>query len=150
MPIAERRQYAVDEALLEGWIAFAEGRWDDVTIALGPAATSGPGPWFVGRPAIRWLVAQAHERAGRKEEAVRAYERVLDPTRQHHDVWTWSPLLWAFAQERLAVLNAEAAHPDAAKAHLEALEGAWQEADPALRTRLEAARQAVARAAKPS
>jgi len=148
--LGERRRYAVDTSLLEGWIAFAEKRWDDVVVDLGTETTEGPGPWFVGRPAIRWLVAQAHERAGRTEDATRAYELVLDPRRQHHDVWTWRPLLGPFAHQRLAVLYAKSGHVDDAKRHLEALEKAWEAPDPSLKPLLDAARRTVESAASTS
>jgi hypothetical protein len=142
-PVAEKRRYAVDAALLDGWIAFAEKRWDDVTRTLEPSMTQGPGPWFVGRPAIRWLVAHAHERAGRTDDAIRAYQAVLDPTREHHDVWTWWAVLWPFAHERLAILEAGAGRMDEARKDLQELESAWSAADPALQKRLEDTRRAV-------
>jgi tetratricopeptide (TPR) repeat protein len=127
--LAEQRRYAVDTALLKGWTDFAEGHWDEVTSDLGGATTGGPGPWFTGRPAIRWLVARAHEQAGRREEAVLAYELVLDPTRLHHDAWPWRALLGPFAHQRLAILYAQMGRQDDARRHLEALEQAWKNPD---------------------
>ena len=145
--LAEQRRYAVDTALLQGWMDFAEGRWDEVTSNLGTATSGGPGPWFAGRPAIRWLVASAHEQAGRREEAVRAYELVLDPTHLHHDAWPWRALLGPFAHQRLAILYAQMGRQDDARRHLEALERAWQRPDPGLERLLGEARSAVGSAA---
>ena len=119
----EKRRYEVDLKLLDAWRASSG---EDVvqllepTMGAGPAP-AGPGPWFTGRTPIRWLVAGAHERAGRTDAAIRAYEVVLSSQRLHHDAWVWWPAVLPFAHARLAVLLAATGRREEAATHARAV-----------------------------
>ena len=143
-PEPERRRYDVDGRVLQGWVDTAAGRWEAVVQGLEPAMTGGPGPWITGRLPVRWLVANAYERAGRLEDAARAYDLVLSSQRLHHDVWTWRALAGPFALQRLAVIDAKLGRKPDAQEHAQALREAWTQPDAALQPLLEAVRAALA------
>jgi tRNA A-37 threonylcarbamoyl transferase component Bud32/tetratricopeptide (TPR) repeat protein len=128
---AEKRRYEVDLRLLDAWLASGS---EDPAPLLEPmmgvgSGPAGPGPWFSGRTPLRWLVATAHERAGRTDAAIHAYEAVLSSQRLHHDAWVWWPSVLPFAHTRLAVLLAAAGRREEAATHARAVVEDLDQAD---------------------
>lgn len=146
---SEQRLYAGDLQILEGWNALVHGRLDAVLPQLEPAIAAGPGPWFCGRLPLRWLLATTHDRAGRTDAAIHAYERVLSSERLHQDAWMWWPLAQPFAHLRLAALCAQAGRRADAESHARAVVAGLTAPDARARALVAEARSILAGAALP-
>jgi serine/threonine-protein kinase len=105
----ELRRLGGGPALLEAWIEARRARWDHVIRVLGPAAFrgehDGADPNQVSSSAMRWLVANAYEKAGRLDSAAAYFEMVAQSTR----IPFWHLLLrgltYSHALRRLAQLQ---------------------------------------------
>ncbi len=148
-PGSEQRRHAGDATVLDGWIAAATNRPQEIVRLLDGARTSGRGPWVTGRVPSRWLVAQAFDHGGRLPEAVAAWDSVCSPRRLHLDVWTWFAFVEPFARREMARVEARSGHADAARAHLAALTALWPSPDATGAALLADTRRAVGASASP-
>jgi tetratricopeptide (TPR) repeat protein len=146
----DKRRYAPDAVFLDAWIAAAAGQWDEVTRTIGRSTTTGQHPTVTGRLPQRWLLARAHEELHQYEEAVRALNLVLDPTRLSD--CRLGPELFrfgiphSFAHHRLVLLYSKMGRVDDARRHWEIFERTFTDADPELAPMLDEARHALAEA----
>ncbi len=144
----EKRRYEADLQVMDAWGAASAGNLETELPGLEPAMRSGTGPWFCGRVPLRWLIATAHDRAGRTDAAIRGYELVLSSERLHQDAWMWWPLTQPFAHLRLAALLAKAGRRADAESHARAVLESLTEPD-SQGARLVAEAQAVLAGAPP-
>ena len=105
----ELRRLGGGPALLEAWIEARRARWGDVTRVLGPVAFrgehDGADPNQVSSWAMRWVVANAYEKAGRLDSAAAYFEMVAQSTRVPFGHLSLRGLTYSFALRRLAQLQ---------------------------------------------
>jgi hypothetical protein len=121
----ERADLGEGPALAEALIAARGGRWRAVTERLGASARRGEqDPLIYDRPdsfLLRWVVANAYEKAGQPDSAAVFYELLLRPTSIPPGHYALRGLASGFAHQRLAALLEQRGARDEARAHLEQL-----------------------------
>lgn len=121
-----------------GLIALAEGRTEDGLELLRRST------WQTSNPAgAGGTLAWAYDMAGQGDSAIVAYERYLElhaGGRRSND-----PLFLARACERLGQLHEERGELDEAARYHALFVDLWENADPELQPRVEAARRALER-----
>jgi hypothetical protein len=109
LPDVEIRRLGGGPALLEAWIEARRTRWGEVTRVLGPAAFrgehDGADPNQVSSSAMRWVVADAYEKAGRLDSAAAYFEIVANSTAVPFGHLPLRGLTYSFALRRLAQLQ---------------------------------------------
>jgi DNA-binding SARP family transcriptional activator len=135
---------------IEAVIATRGSRWGEVGDLLGRVAAEGEtgrryhGAWVTPLP-IRWLVADAYERAGQLDQAAAAFERVL-ATDLTPDYLTMRGIAYPFARQRLVLLYARMGRLDDATRHWEIFRDTFTDPDPEFRYLIDDARAALEQA----
>jgi tetratricopeptide (TPR) repeat protein len=116
-PAVQQRRLGLGPALIRGYLLAEGAHWDELTRALGGAAMVGERDGGdldqVSGAAVRWLVAETYERAGRPDSAAIMYGLVLDPTRTPFSHLALRGLVYAPAIRRRALFAAASSTGDA-------------------------------------
>lgn len=135
---------------IEAVIATHGARWGEVDDLLGRVAAHGEtgrrhhGVWVTPLP-IRWLLADAYERAGQLDQAAAAFERVL-ATDMPPDYLIMRGISYPFAHQRLMLIYAGMGRLDDATHHWEIFRDAFTDPDPEFRYLIDEARAALEQA----
>ncbi|MEE9582831.1 MAG: tetratricopeptide repeat protein, partial [Acidimicrobiia bacterium] len=131
---AEYRQDLDDRYLAwEGVLLAREGRYDEAIATLRRRENR-------GCTLCRYSpLAQVYDQAGARDSAIAHYERYVNAFESHRACWDASRL--GPALERLAVLYDEAGDLENAALYYARFVELWNEADPELQPRVEAAQQ---------
>ena len=140
IPEGVRRQSEDTRRWALGMIALAEGRTDDA-IEHFEASTERSGAAYNWRYFLAW----AHDLAGHNDAAIEAYHRYLD-TPHGNRLWTEGYLLGP-TYERLGALYEDRGDTARAAEYYSRFIDLWEDADPELQPRVDAARRALARLA---
>lgn len=120
-----------------GVIALAEGRAQDALAEFQEVAEEPA--WGLCGPCAYSYLGWAHEEAGQPDSAIGSYERFL--TEPHGLRVYWDARYRVRVHERLGVLYEARGELEKARYHYGRVAELWQDADPALRPRVEAARR---------
>ncbi len=146
-PHRELLRHGECPALLEAWIATREGRWKRVVDLLGEAANRGVEPGTIpdpaGRPALRWLVAEAYEHLQRPDSAARYYELAISPLGRLDQGLRSRGIIYSLALQRLVLLELKMGHFEAARRRWDLLVRTCTRPDEAMRPFLDEARAAL-------
>lgn len=137
LPEMPPARYEDNVASVEAELALAAGRWDEALEGYAEFLRLDPGC----DDCFEWAMAEAHDRAGRPDEALVHYENEIDkrgPDRLRTRSTTLGPAL-----ERIAEIHDEQGRLDQAAAYYARFADLWSEADPELQPRVEAARARV-------
>jgi eukaryotic-like serine/threonine-protein kinase len=140
VPEGVRRRNSREEALTEAVIACAEGRSDEGLELHRRATERWSGEWL-SVP----LLALAYDMAGQADDALRTYHRF--ETMSHWNRLTSDALFRSLAYERMAQLHEERGDIPQAVLYYQRFIELWNDADPELQPRVDAARRALARIA---
>jgi tetratricopeptide (TPR) repeat protein len=114
LPAIEQLRLGNGPLLLEASIAARGQRWEEVIRLLGPSAQrgehDGSTPAQVASVSVRWLVADAYERIGRRDSAEVYYELAIAPTRVPFGHLALRGLAYPFVQRRLARIRGSNEH----------------------------------------
>jgi hypothetical protein len=115
-PAVQQRRLGLGPALIRGYLMAAQAHWDELTRALGAAAIVGERDGGdldqVSGTALRWLVAETYERAGKPDSAAIMYQLVLDPTRTPFSHLALRGLAYQSAIRRRALLESASSTGD--------------------------------------
>lgn len=131
-------------ALVEGSIAFDEGRWRDAVSASAEKAWIGQhGVFRAGTNLMRWFVADSYERLGELDSAAAYFDLLVRPVRTTWLEQSTRGLADPFAHRRLALLYTRLGRGREARNHWKAFLAAFVNPDPEYLPLVQEARAAL-------
>ena len=127
---------------VEGTIAAVRGDWAMVIELLGQVARDGV-PLAAGGQALRWLVANAHERLGRPDSAATYFDLVTSYTRLGIGPLLTYGITYSFAHQRLVLLYARMGRLEDARRHWKIFSETFTNPDPEFKHLVDEAREAL-------
>ena len=138
---------ALRQRQVEATIAGVEGQWGRVIELLGSFAWEGV-PTGGADQALRWAVAEAHERMGRADSAAAYFDLVTTYTRMGLMVQFRRGTTYSFAHRRAALLYTQLQDLDTAEEHWLAFLDAFTNPDPEFEWMVDEARGELERIAR--